>query len=287
MRRESSEAARVARQRLALLGEELARAGLAPAEVPELPEPVVPPDPGRHARLRSSPRSERVTEALQNRLPDTLQGRIQLATTHLALLAVAVGIALAVTAWFTLRSAPQAVPVPVAHTSPAAHRSPSTGRSTALPTSTAAPATASSVVVVDVAGKVPHPGVFTLPAGSRVVDAIRRAGGARRGVDLSGLNLARVLVDGEQVLVGRTPSAAAPAGGPAASGSGGDSNVPVNLNSATLDQLEGLPGVGPVTAQKILDWRTAHGSFTSIDELLEVPGIGAKTLANLTPHATL
>ncbi len=226
---------------------------------------------------------------MQSRLPDTLRGRIQLAATHLALLAVAVGIALAVTAWFTLRSAPQAVPVPVAHTSPAAQRSTSaTSRSPAPRTVAAAPATASSVVVVDVAGKVPHPGVLTLPAGSRVVDALRRAGGARRGVSLTGLNLARVLVDGEQVLVGGTAPAAGAAGtAGASSGSAGVSSVPIHLNSATLDQLEGLPGVGPVTAQKILDWRTAHGSFGSIDELLEVPGIGAKTLANLTPHATL
>ncbi|MCW2755587.1 MAG: comEA [Marmoricola sp.] len=286
MRRDSAgsttRAARAAQQRLALLGEELARAGLAP---PELPQPAVPPDPGRHSRRRAGSWSARWAEALQGRLPDTLQGRVQLATTHLALLAVAVGIALAVTAWFTLRSAPDAVRVPVAHTSPAAHPPAAPSRTPASVSTAGAPTAASSVVVVDVAGKVPHPGVLTLPAGSRVIDAIRRAGGARRGVDLSGVNLARVLVDGEQVLVGRDP----PAGGAPAPGAGsaGAGSAPVNLNSATLDQLEGLPGVGPVTAQKILDWRTAHGSFTSLDELLEVPGIGAKTLANLSPHATL
>jgi competence protein ComEA len=140
--------------------------------------------------------------------------------------------------------------------------------------------------VVDVAGKVRRPGVATLPAGSRVVDAIRQAGGARPGVDLTSLNLARVLTDGEQILVG-----VAPAPGVAASASSQPGASPggalVNLNTATLDELDSLPGVGPVTAQKILDWRTAHGSFTAIDELLEVDGIGEKTLADMAPHLTL
>jgi competence protein ComEA len=140
--------------------------------------------------------------------------------------------------------------------------------------------------VVDVAGKVRRPGVATLPAGSRVVDAIRRAGGARPGVDLTSLNLARVLTDGEQILVG-----VAPAPGVAASASSrpgaGSGDALVDLNTATLEQLDTLPGVGPVTAQKILEWRTAHGSFSAIDELLEVDGIGEKTLADMAPHLTL
>jgi competence protein ComEA len=133
------------------------------------------------------------------------------------------------------------------------------------------------VVVVDVAGKVRRPGVATLPAGSRVVDAIRKAGGARPGVDLTGLNLARVLVDGEQILVGVAPVAGVAASASAQPGAA-DGGSLVNLNTATLDQLDGLPGVGPVTAQKILDWRSAHGAFTAIDELLEVDGIGEAIL---------
>jgi competence protein ComEA len=141
-------------------------------------------------------------------------------------------------------------------------------------------------VTVDVAGKVRRPGVTTLPAGSRVVDAIDKAGGARRQVDLTGLNLARVLVDGEQVLVGRgvTPGGLA---GTASSAAPATDGALVNLNTATSEQLDTLPGVGPVTAQKILDWRTAHGAFASVDELLEVDGIGEKTLADLAPHVTL
>ena len=130
------------------------------------------------------------------------------------------------------------------------------------------------------------PGVATLPAGSRVVDALRKAGGARSGVDLSSLNLARVLVDGEQILVGR----GMPGGGIAAGASTaapGPSGALVNLNTATEEQLDTLPGVGPVTAQKILEWRSAHGAFSSVDELLEVDGIGDKTLADLAPLVTL
>ena len=141
-------------------------------------------------------------------------------------------------------------------------------------------------VTVDVAGKVRRPGVATLPAGSRVVDALRKAGGARGRVDLSALNLARVLVDGEQILVGRP----AQPGGLAASASTAAPDATgalVNINTATAEQLDTLPGVGPVTAQKILDWRAAHGAFSSVDELLEVDGIGEKTLADLAPHVTL
>ena len=117
------------------------------------------------------------------------------------------------------------------------------------------------------------------------VDALREAGGARAGVDLTTLNLARVLVDGEQILVGARPAPGVAAS--AASQPGAAGNALVSLNPATLEQLETLPGVGPVTAQKIVDWRTAHGAFTAIDELLEVDGIGEKTLADLAPHLTL
>jgi competence protein ComEA len=142
-----------------------------------------------------------------------------------------------------------------------------------------------AAVTVDVAGRVRRPGVVTLPAGSRVIDALRRAGGPRGHVDLTGLNLARVLTDGEQILVGRAAVgvAASAAGTPGASPGG----PLVNLNTATQDQLEQLPGVGPVTAQKILAWRAAHGAFSSVDELLEVDGIGETTLADLAPYVTL
>jgi competence protein ComEA len=301
MRRQSTDqVAEAASRRLALLGEELARAGFPPGGAERGggpddplsdadPSPVIVPvpvaEPGRHARSRPVPLSGRGVAWVRDRLPATLQGRVSLRGGHVAALAVLAAVALAVTAWVTIRARPSVEPVPHAHTSPAAARSPVVPASAAgVPAAQAAPA---GTVVVDVAGKVRRPGIATLPAGSRVVDALRRAGGARAGVDLTSLNLARVLVDGEQILVGVAPApgvAASASSGPGASKAGSDL---VNLNSATLEQLDSLPGVGPVTAQKILDWRTAHGAFTAIDELLEVDGIGEKTLADMAPRLTL
>jgi competence protein ComEA len=140
-------------------------------------------------------------------------------------------------------------------------------------------------VIVDVAGRVRRPGIVTLPLGSRVVDAIRAAGGARESVDLTSLNLARELVDGEQLLVGLAPPPAVPTPG-GVPGTAGPVGL-VNLNTATMAELDTLPGVGPVTAQAILDWRAANGSFTSVDELLEVDGIGDATLADLRDLVTV
>ena len=144
-------------------------------------------------------------------------------------------------------------------------------------------------VTVDVAGKVRRPGIVVLGAGARVTDALAAAGGARKGVDLTPLNLARVLVDGEQIVVGgpaRPPGAAGAAAG-TGTGNGGAAGPLVNLNTAGQTELESLPQVGPVTAQSIIAWRDAHGGFTSVDELLEVDGIGQKTLEQITPHVTV
>ncbi|MEU3334504.1 ComEA family DNA-binding protein [Streptomyces sp. NPDC002144] len=145
--------------------------------------------------------------------------------------------------------------------------------------------TAGAEIVVDVSGKVRRPGIQRLPAGSRVVDALRAAGGVRPGTNTDGLNRARFLVDGEQVVVG---GPAAPAPGPAgvAGAAGGGpagaaSGAPVALNTATVDQLDTLPGVGPVLAQHIIDYRTQHGGFRSVDELREVNGIGDRRFADL------
>jgi competence protein ComEA len=153
-----------------------------------------------------------------------------------------------------------------------------------------APGGVTGGVTVHVVGQVRHAGVFRLPAGSRVSDAIARAGGATRGADLAAINLARALVDGEQVRVPKPGEAVATPSGPQGAATPGATGVPgvlVNLNTATQAQLEELPGVGPVLAQRILDWRSEHGRFTSVDELGEVSGIGEKIFAQLQPKVTV
>ena len=172
----------------------------------------------------------------------------------------------------------------------------------------AGPSTGASdaAVVVHVVGRVAHPGLARLRQGARVADAIAEAGGASRGADLGALNLARLLVDGEQVYVpkvGEAPSApagtAVPGGatalgaagggsGPGSGAVGGAADGPVvSLNSADVALLDTLPGVGPVLAQRIVDWRREHGRFTSVDELGEVSGIGDKLMARLRPRVAL
>ena len=177
---------------------------------------------------------------------------------------------------------------------PAARGSPSTAAAAGSPSS-AGPGTASAgatgIVVVDVVGQVGRPGLVSLPAGSRVADAITAAGGATPEADVSLLNQARLVIDGEQIRVPRPGEviAAAPgaAGGGAAGGAGGGVGALVSLNSGDLATLDGLPGVGPVLAQRILDWRSEHGRFTSVDELGEVSGIGDKLMSQLRPRVTL
>jgi competence protein ComEA len=141
-------------------------------------------------------------------------------------------------------------------------------------------------VTVHVAGAVRRPGVYRLADGARVERAILRAGGATRRADLSALNLAAPLVDGQQVLVPRRLAAGGAAGGTAAGPSGAQPSGPVSLSSATLEQLDELPGIGPVTAQKIVDWRTAHGPFRSVDDLDSVPGIGPSRVEQLREAVT-
>jgi competence protein ComEA len=134
-------------------------------------------------------------------------------------------------------------------------------------------------LIVDVAGAVRRPGVYRMAQGARVEDALKRAGGATPHADLSQINRAAKLEDGRQVLVPRRPSRSTAASAPAAAAA--TPSQPVNLNTATLEQLDTLDGVGPTTAQKIIDFRTAHGGFGSVDELDQIPGIGEKKLAAL------
>ena len=136
-------------------------------------------------------------------------------------------------------------------------------------------------VFVDVVGAVRRPGLYRLETGARVADALAHAGGATGKAQLELVNLAALVADGEQVVVPRRGAVAAVAG--SAGGGGGAPAGPVHLNSATVNQLDELPGVGPVTAQKIVDYRTLHGGFGSVDELDAVPGIGPSRLADLRP----
>ena len=144
----------------------------------------------------------------------------------------------------------------------------------------AAPAAApprAQALVVDVAGAVRRPGLVRLRKGARVADAVARAGGLTRRAARDGVNLAAPVADGQQVLV----PARVPGGGAGAAAGPAASTGPVSLSAATAEQLDALPGVGPVTAQKILDYRQKHGGFSSVDELDAIPGIGPARIANL------
>lgn len=137
------------------------------------------------------------------------------------------------------------------------------------------------IVVVDVAGAVRHPGVYRLPSGARVLDAVKRAR-PLPSADISAVNLAARLTDGEQVVIPRRGQAQ-----PAGAGAVGTPSAPVSLNSGSLEQLETLDGIGPSLAQRIIDYRTTHGGFRSIADLDQVSGIGPARLAALRGHVTL
>jgi len=154
--------------------------------------------------------------------------------------------------------------------------------------------TAASVLLVHVVGQVRRPGVVRLPPGSRVLDAVRAAGGATSSADLNHLNLARPVADGEQIVVPKPGESIVQGGVPGVGGAGAGSSAGVgsvgglvDLNTADAAALDSLPGVGPVLAQRILDWRAQHGRFTSVDELGEVSGIGDKILATIRPKVTV
>lgn len=174
-----------------------------------------------------------------------------------AVLAVAAGVVLA---WWLFAARPQHEPVPDVPVAVAASSEPETD------------------LIIDVVGHVKTPGIVVLPAGSRVADAIEAAGGITGDVERETLNFARELSDGEQILVGVEPATPPDSGGSAGGSNAGGS---INLNTADQAALEELPGVGPVTAQAIIDHRAEHGRFTSVDALIDVPGIGAATLAKL------
>ncbi|WP_431033497.1 helix-hairpin-helix domain-containing protein [Streptomyces sp. P6-2-1] len=246
-----------------------------------------------------------------DRLPLWLRSRLALERRGvLALAVVLLGLlGFAGQYWWSTR--PQPVAVPAAEHAASAEAVPGEGarvRGGPVPSGAAAeggggaegagpaPGADRGTLVVDVGGEVRDPGVRRLAPGSRVEDALRAAGGVRKGADLQGLNRARPLADGELVWVGSPPpggidaavgTGTVPGQAPASPGAGTSAGTPVSLNAASLDQLDALPGVGPVLAQRILDHRAAHGGFGSVEELREVSGIGERRFAELREYVRL
>nr|WP_237274116.1 ComEA family DNA-binding protein [Streptomyces globisporus] len=266
----------------------------APAPKPPAPETVgeVPVDTSRARRLVS---------AVRERLPMWVRLRCGMAprTPVVLGLVLLAAVAVATVHFWSVRPEAVRVPEPVADEAAAPALPPDPLRSGAPdPVSRQASGepggsggSGSGQIVVDVSGKVHRPGVRRLPAGSRVEDALEAAGGVRAGTDVTGLNRARVLVDGEQVAVGLPPGlpvTGATGGGENGSGAAGvqggaGPSVPLSLNTATAEQLETLPGVGPVLAQHMIDYRTENNGFRSVDELRQVNGIGDRRFADLQP----
>jgi competence protein ComEA len=249
----------------------------------------MPADPAdereaRWERLRASvarPVAPEPSPGPRHALPLELTGTVR------ALLVV-VGVALVLTVLLFWRGWPRAVEVDAAGDRVAGSLLGSEDPSEASPRP--APSTSSSVVeiVVHVVGRVRRPGVVRLPPGARVADAVAAAGGLRAGTDPATVNLARALVDGEQVVVSAGHATApdpGPNGGrsePESSGGAGASDVRLDLNTASAEQLEGLDGIGPVLAERIVTYRTDNGRFTSVDDLRQVSGIGPKIFAAIS-----
>ncbi|MGW6399039.1 helix-hairpin-helix domain-containing protein [Streptomyces sp. NPDC055134] len=277
--------------------------GAAPGEFTEERD-----EPAGEAERDTPSWRERAGLAVRERLPLWMQTRCGLERRSvIALVVVLVAAAgFAVHHFWTGRAQPVSAPEVVRSAAPEgaagqldAGQEPDAGPSASAPAAggTDGPAGAAVAgIVVDVSGKVRSPGIHRLPAGSRVADALRAAGGIRPGVDPAGINRARLLVDGEQVVVG-APAAPGGAGSGGSAGSASSAGTgagtgaaaagPIGLNTATAEQLDTLPGVGPVLAQHIIDYRTEHGGFRSVDELREVNGIGDRRFSDLQNRVRL
>lgn len=252
------------------------RALLDPAEPDDLPAaPALP------AARRRPPSDDSAPSLPADRPPGLLgllpvavrTGRLDPGRRGAAALVLVAVLAAVVAGGVVLRGRPQEVAVPQVLTS-----------GSPLPGAPTAPADQPEVVVA-VAGKVGRPGLVRLPAGSRVADAVEAAGGLAPGAGVGLLNLARRLVDGEQVLVGVVPPPAV--AGSTGGGAGSPAGGLIDLNTATVADLDALPGIGPVLAQRIVDWRTENDRFASVDQLREVTGIGEAKYDDLAPKVTV
>lgn len=299
--------------------------GHGPVESGWVPDQPGPPRPGAVGRLLGRGRHREVS-TLRERLsvPAGLRGALIRPSTRAVLgLAFIVLLAVAVVVVRVWRAEAAAAPVEVSRsaTTPGALVSrsvspeagalgppgpASAGRATGsggfagsggapAPTALGGSGSDRAMITVHVVGAVSRPGVIRIASGARLVDAVQRCGGAARGADLAAVNLARVLADGEQVLVpvvGR-PRSQAPGTGPQPSVSTGDPSgaqspgKPVDLNAADAAALDQLPGIGPKIAERIITWRAEHGRFSSVEELGEVSGIGDKLLSRLRPLVTV
>lgn len=300
--------------------------GIEPVPGPEPksgPEPVRGPEPTQTASTEVTVHDLRALAAARDNVADRLPVRLGLTGGHVAIIAFVLVVAIVAASVLVWRSRPVASAVsPIGSTadaqppdaqppggarpdgkgaasatSPAAGVGPAADSADAPDSggASAPEATLSATVVVHVAGKVARPGVVEVAADARVADAIEAAGGVLPGVDLQTVNLARLVTDGEQVLVGLPPEEGAPTPhGGLPGGEAGNTNEeeagdaqPIDLNTATIEQLETLPGVGPVLAQRMLDYRDEQGAFGAVDELLDVSGIGEVTFADLEPLVTV
>jgi competence protein ComEA len=208
---------------------------------------------------------------------------------ELAGLVVVIVLTLAGAGLWYVRSLPR--PVDIAATTGAAPAPAASGSVAPVASGSAVPvasgsAAPASVVIVDVAGWVRTPGVYEFPAGARVIDAVEEAGGPREGAELTALNLAAPLTDGQQILVPKEGEAPALPVGGATSGSGATGGM-ININTADATAFEALNGIGEVLAAAIVTYRDEHGPFTSVDQLEEVPGIGPSTLEEIRSQVTV
>ncbi|MEY9871371.1 competence protein ComEA [Streptacidiphilus sp. MAP12-33] len=241
-----------------------------PPSVPSVPSAPVPLPEVTAVLPPAAPDPPRARPPLASSLALALKERWELDRKALLGLAVLLVLALGygIQHFWAGRPEPVAVPAPAVEGTVGAGvtSSPTPGQGVPV-----AGSTAIAALVVDVSGKVRSPGLRTLPPGSRVQDALNAAGGPLPGTDLTGLNLARKVNDGEEIIVSGSPP---PPGAAHASG-------PLSLNAATEAQLDALPGIGPVLAQRIIQFRQQHGGFQSVDQLRQVPGFGDRRLSDL------